>query len=313
MEQIVPLISTSTVGPLGIKHLPRLWLKLLLHAKGRLPEGYRHGTGGLDEQTLQNFGVDRDSFIRFITTEMPTYTECEVWFRKHASKLDPDSIAKHNEIASRDKPERLAAAQRDFIGYDDPSLRNAVLLNDLDDWMTFHALVTTGALPPPNVSSLNAIFSELLKELLDQTHASRTTIRLDLPELGMEPSKPAAEAKRPEIMSIMDKIRRDQDKSGTLNFLKRERRLLIQDDLLNPDPAAIPPRDLIDVFGTYAQMLGPIVRADRVVAYVSVHENTGARHWKDEDVRALETTIACAGEIIDAVLANRRTPSMSAG
>lgn len=313
MEQIVPLVSTSTVGPLGIKHLPRLWLKLLLHAKGRLPQGYRHGTGGLDEQTLQNFGIDRDSFIRFIISEMPTYIECEAWFRKHASKLDAETIAKHNEIASRDKPEGLAAAQREFIGLEDPSLRNAVLLNDLDDWVTLHALVTKGTLPPLNISSLNAIFSELLKELLDQTKASRTTIRLDIPELGMEPSKPAAEAKRPEIMTIMDKPRRDQDKSGTLNFLKRERRVLIQDDLLNPDPAAIPPRDLIEAFGTYAQMLGPVVRGDRVVAYVSVHENTGARHWKDEDVRALETTVARAGDVIDAVLANRRAPSMARG
>ena len=48
-EPIVPVLSSSVMGPLGVKHLPRLWLKILLHACGRLPDGYRHGVGGFDE------------------------------------------------------------------------------------------------------------------------------------------------------------------------------------------------------------------------------------------------------------------------
>src|SRR5580658_7533748 len=39
MEKIVPLISSDTVGLLGIRHLPRLWLKTLLYALDALPEG----------------------------------------------------------------------------------------------------------------------------------------------------------------------------------------------------------------------------------------------------------------------------------
>ena len=36
MDAQVPLIGTRTTGPLGIVHLPRLWLKMRLAAKDRL-------------------------------------------------------------------------------------------------------------------------------------------------------------------------------------------------------------------------------------------------------------------------------------
>ena len=49
--EMIPLISGAENGPLGIVHLPRLWLKMRAHAVGVLPEGYRHGNGGTDERT----------------------------------------------------------------------------------------------------------------------------------------------------------------------------------------------------------------------------------------------------------------------
>ena len=33
----VPLISSGAAGPLGVLHLPRLWLKLRLEAAGSTP------------------------------------------------------------------------------------------------------------------------------------------------------------------------------------------------------------------------------------------------------------------------------------
>ena len=36
MDKIVPLIGSAEVGPLGVLHLPRLWLKVSLDAKGAL-------------------------------------------------------------------------------------------------------------------------------------------------------------------------------------------------------------------------------------------------------------------------------------
>lgn len=196
MQQIVPTVSSSAVGPLGVCHLPRMWLKILLHAKGLLPPGYRHGTGGFDERTAVELGFDRDEFIKFVETELPTYLECESWVRTHAKRLDPETIRKHNEGIHREKAPAAAAAQREYVGLDDPTVLDATLLNDLDDWHTVHALATTGKVPPLAFSSLNAELTELLRVVLDATGAARVAMRLQHPGLGLDPSKPAAEAKR---------------------------------------------------------------------------------------------------------------------
>lgn len=196
MQQIVPTVSSSAVGPLGVRHLPRMWLKILLHAKGLLPPGYRHGTGGFDERTALNLGFDRDEFIKFVETKLPTYLECEAWVRAHAKHLDAETIRKHNEAIRRDKPPAAAAAQRAYVGLDDPTVLDATLLNDLDDWMTVHALATKGKIPPLAFSSLNAELTEVLRVVLDATGAERVAMRMDHPPLGLEPSKVAAEAKR---------------------------------------------------------------------------------------------------------------------
>jgi len=196
MQQIVPTVSSSAVGPLGVCHLPRMWLKILLHAKGLLPPGYRHGTGGFDERTALNLGFDRDDFIKFIETKLPTYVECEAWVRDHAKHLDAETIRKHNQGIHREKPAAAAAAQRAYVGLDDPTVLDATLLNDLDDWMTVHALATTGKVPPLAFSSLNAELTEVLRVVLDATGAERVAMRMDHAALGLEPSKPVAEAKR---------------------------------------------------------------------------------------------------------------------
>lgn len=143
MEPIIPLISTTVTGPLGIAHLPRLWLKALLHATGRLPEGYRHGTGGFDEMTLVALGIEPAAFIAYIDAERPSYLALEAWVKANAKHLDPETINRHNRIVrSWDKKEEMAADQRAFIGLDEPELRHSVTLNDLDDWTCVHAQVT---------------------------------------------------------------------------------------------------------------------------------------------------------------------------
>ncbi len=143
---IVPLISSSVTGPLGVCHLPRLWLKILLHACGRLPEGYRHGSGGFDGLTLEGLGIDAAAFVAFIETSRPMYLECEAWVRANATNLDAASITKLNTaIVARDKPAEAAAELRAQLGVDD-SVRKAIALNDLDDWALAHASIVAG--PP---------------------------------------------------------------------------------------------------------------------------------------------------------------------
>jgi hypothetical protein len=138
-EEIVPVISTSAVGPLGIAHLPRLWAKILLHACGRLPEGYRHGVGGFDELVLTRIGVDGDAFVRYVETERPTYLETEAWVKAHATNLTPEAIAEVNaNMTSRQMSPEMAAPRRAALGITDESIGNAIVLNNLDDWAAFH-------------------------------------------------------------------------------------------------------------------------------------------------------------------------------
>jgi len=184
------------MGPLGVCHLPRMWVKILLHAKGRLPAGYRHGTGGFDEATAVALGFDRDAFIEFVRTRHPTYLQAEAWVRENAKNLNPEAIRQHNERVHRSKPPLVATAQRAFVGLEDESILDSTLLNDLDDWQTLHAQITQGRLPPLQLSSFNAEMTEVLRELLDATHANRVAIHVDSAPLGFEASNAAAEAKK---------------------------------------------------------------------------------------------------------------------
>lgn len=189
-------------------------MKIFLHALGRLPPGYRHGTGGFDEKTALDLGFDRDEFIKFVETNLPTYLEAEAWVRKHGKHLDAESIRKHNEGIHRNKPPVPAASQRKFVGLDDDSVLDATLLNDLDDWMTLHVQATTGKLPPLILSSLNGEMTEILREVLDASGASYVAIKCDFP--GVDPSKPAAEAKR-------DPAATEDDLKGKVDVLRSPR------------------------------------------------------------------------------------------
>jgi hypothetical protein len=136
---MIPAISSSSTGPLGVVHLPRLWLKMLLHAHGRLPEEYRYGIGGFDETMLEALGIPHDPLLAYITTEKPGYLALEAWVRDHATSLTPESIARSNEtILGRVLPEERCAARRAAYGVTDPTIVRGIALNDIDDWLQLH-------------------------------------------------------------------------------------------------------------------------------------------------------------------------------
>ena len=138
-EPIVPVLSSSVMGPLGVKHLPRLWLKILLHGCGRLPDGYRHGVGGFDEFLTTTLGIDRDAFVSYIETAKPNYLALEAWVRANAAALTPEAIATVNDrVAAADIPDAMYADRCARLGFTDPAYKKAVALNDLDDWLAMH-------------------------------------------------------------------------------------------------------------------------------------------------------------------------------
>jgi hypothetical protein len=138
-----PVLSSSVKGPLGVAHLPRLWLKILLHASGRLPEGYRHGVGGFDEFLTTTLGIDRDAFVAYIETEKPDYLTLERWVREHATSLNDEAIAKVNDrVGTVNMNDELLAERRTRLGLD-PTITQAVAVNDIDDWKAFHTMLTS--------------------------------------------------------------------------------------------------------------------------------------------------------------------------
>jgi hypothetical protein len=141
-QNIVPTISSGTAGPLGVLHLPRLWQKASLDAAGLLHPDYPGCGQGYDQMVLDGIGVEREAFLAFIE-EKPTYVETENWIRTNATKLDSASIADLNAaIIGYNHKDETRAAILNAVGIpDEGKILDAINLNNLDDWASFHATV----------------------------------------------------------------------------------------------------------------------------------------------------------------------------
>ena len=142
MSQIIPLISSGVAGPLGVLHLPRLWLKASLGAAGKLHPDYPSIGAGYDQMVLDALGIPKADFESFIATEKPSYVESENWIlARSGGALDATAVANLNAAITgyihtdETRASILAAAGRP----DDGTIKDAVNLNNLDDWATFHA------------------------------------------------------------------------------------------------------------------------------------------------------------------------------
>jgi len=142
MSKIVPLISSGVAGPLGVLHLPRLWLKASLGAAGKLHPDYPAIGAGYDQMVLDGIGISKSDFESFIADSKPTYIELESWIlQQKGGSLDQDAVDKLNAAIKGyihddgTRQEILAAAGRE----DDGTIKDAVNLNNLDDWAIFHS------------------------------------------------------------------------------------------------------------------------------------------------------------------------------
>ncbi len=138
MSKIVPLISSGIAGPLGVLHLPRLWLKASLEAAGKLADGYPGCGQGYDQMVLDGLGLDRDAFIAFIATK-PTYIQCEKWVSENGSKVNEAAIKELNAaIVGYIHADETRQSILSTAGLPDGEPRDAINLNNLDDWDEFH-------------------------------------------------------------------------------------------------------------------------------------------------------------------------------
>ncbi len=141
----VPLISSGVAGPLGVLHLPRLWLKASLEARGVIAPGYPGCGKGYDQMVLDGLGINRDAFLAFVKSDKPTYPQVEGWIKKQpGARLDNASIEKLNSailgyIHTGDVRQGIFSANG--LCDDTCAFRDAVNLNNLDDWKEFHEAV----------------------------------------------------------------------------------------------------------------------------------------------------------------------------
>src|SRR5687767_11547979 len=97
MSKIVPLISSGVAGPLGVLHLPRLWLKVSLESRGKLADGYPGIGKGYDMMVIDALGLKADAVSSYIKSSKPTYAQFEAWVKSQPGvKLDKGTVDKLN-------------------------------------------------------------------------------------------------------------------------------------------------------------------------------------------------------------------------
>jgi len=145
MSTYVPLISSGTAGPLGVLHLPRLWLKVSLEAAGKLAPGYPGIGKGYDAMTCAALGLNEDAVKNYIKSNKPTYPQFEAWVKSQPGvKLDKASVDKHNAAITgyiHDDETRKSILKANSVADDGSVHPGAVSLNNLDDWYEFHQAV----------------------------------------------------------------------------------------------------------------------------------------------------------------------------
>ena len=141
----IPMIPCNVAGPLGVLHLPRLWLKVSLEARGKLASGYPGIGKGFDQMVIDGLGLNADAVRKFVTDKKPTYSEFEAWVKQQPGvKLDRASVNKLNTaILGYHHGDETRQGILQTAGYADNGavLGAAVELNALDDWSAFHAEV----------------------------------------------------------------------------------------------------------------------------------------------------------------------------
>jgi hypothetical protein len=140
----VPLISSGVAGPLGVLHLPRMWQKVSLEAQGKLAAGYPGIGKGFDAMTCAALGVEEQAVKDYIKKDKPTYPQFEAWVKKNATSLNRQAVEKHNAAVrgyNHDGDTRKGVLSACGLPDDASAPKDAVNLNNLDDWYEFHQAV----------------------------------------------------------------------------------------------------------------------------------------------------------------------------
>jgi hypothetical protein len=186
-EKLAPLIGPTVAGPLGVLHLPRMWLKGVLSAASLLMPEYYDDYKGFNKRVCDGLGLEPNAWFAFLTT-MPTYPEAEDYVRAHATATDEHAIAALTaEVLAVERPAEAAAAVRARVGLTDSTVGTSARLIDVDDWFTMYEQLLahrSGGLEPlvPMVSSSQT-------GLLDIAHLPRLWMKSFESAVGALPAE----------------------------------------------------------------------------------------------------------------------------
>lgn len=135
-------------------------------------------------------------------------------------------------------------------------------------------------------AALRPALDPLVADLRETLGVSRVTVRLAAPDAYYPLT---AESLGDGVRTMWNAEQPDTRGAGTYEALQRDRAVLLQDDTATAPVR--PPRSTIEEFDVRAQMLGPLVRGERLLGIVSVHQGGGPRSWGDADVEQLERTV----------------------
>ena len=127
----------------------------------------------------------------------------------------------------------------------------------------------------------------LVDELRLQLRASRVTLRIDDVPGEVFPVK--AESLAPGVNSIAGDGTIPIRESETFQWVERERRVLVQDDIVSSPIAPAPA--LTGPYRARSQMLAPVFRGEDLVGLVSVHQVDELRSWTSDEIALVERVV----------------------
>jgi GAF domain-containing protein len=130
-----------------------------------------------------------------------------------------------------------------------------------------------------------AALEELASRLRVATRSSRVTIRFHDGELYPVVAESCADGVAPLRDVVID-----PRGTATFEFLRLERRLLVQDDVASH--ALAPPPAIAARYGVRSQMVAPLFDGDELAALISVHDVVRARAWSPAEEDALRDAVA---------------------
>ena len=149
-----------------------------------------------------------------------------------------------------------------------------------------------------SVKALRAIVERLRAE----TRASRTTIRVDCPALGVDVETVLVESRGAGVRGLEGQRTPRVRDGAAARWLVVNRRVFVMADCLKPwAPEVAPEPYVVDLYGIRAEMVAGVFRGDAMIGIVSVHYTAGPRDWRDDEIAAIERACRDVLAVLDAL------------